>query len=109
MRSDQTRVTMIITLLTTPINIALNYIFIFGKFGAPELGGVGAGVATAITYWLVFLITVWIIANRKPFERFHLFNGWPKLEWLRWKEILIIGVPSEYPYLQKRVFFLLLQ
>lgn len=89
----QTRVTMIITLLTTPINIALNYIFIFGKFGAPELGGVGAGVATAITYWLVFLITVWIIAKRKPFERFYLFNDWPKLEWLRWKEILIIGVP----------------
>ncbi|KOP69639.1 multidrug transporter MatE [Lysinibacillus sp. FJAT-14745] len=89
----QTRVTMIITLLTTPINIVLNYIFIFGKFGAPELGGIGAGVATAITYWLVFLITVWIIAKRVPFERFRLFHDWPKLEWLRWKEISIIGVP----------------
>ncbi|MGE7129134.1 MATE family efflux transporter [Lysinibacillus xylanilyticus] len=89
----QTRVTMIITLLTTPINIVLNYIFIFGKFGAPELGGIGAGVATAITYWLVFLITVWIIAKRVPFERFRLFHDWPKFEWLRWKEILIIGVP----------------
>jgi len=89
----KTRVTMIITLLTTPINIVLNYIFIFGKFGAPELGGIGAGVATAITYWLVFLITVWIIATRVPFERFRLFHDWPKLEWLRWKEILIIGIP----------------
>ncbi|MFE3573965.1 MATE family efflux transporter [Lysinibacillus sp. NPDC059133] len=89
----QTRVTMIITLLTTPINIVLNYIFIFGKFGAPELGGIGAGVATAITYWLVFLITVWIIAKRVPFERFRLFHDWPTFEWLRWKEILIIGVP----------------
>ncbi|MGE7947060.1 MATE family efflux transporter [Lysinibacillus sp. NPDC093688] len=89
----KTRVTMIITLLTTPINIVLNYIFIFGKFGAPELGGIGAGVATAITYWLVFLITVWIIAKRVPFEHFRLFHDWPKLEWLRWKEILIIGVP----------------
>ena len=89
----QTRVTMIITLLTTPINIMLNYIFIFGKFGVPELGGVGAGVATAITYWLIFFITVWIIAKHVPFERFRIFHDWPKLEWLRWKEILIIGVP----------------
>ncbi len=89
----QTRVTMIITLMTTPINIVLNYIFIFGKFGAPELGGIGAGVATAITYWLIFMITVWIIAKRVPFERFRLFHDWPKLEWLRWKEILLIGVP----------------
>ncbi|QDQ03005.1 MATE family efflux transporter [Lysinibacillus fusiformis] len=89
----QTRVTMMITLLATPINILLNYLFIFGKFGAPELGGIGAGVATAITYWLIFFITVWIVAKRKPFERFRIFHEWPKLEWLRWKEILIIGVP----------------
>lgn len=89
----QTRVTMMITMLTTPINIILNYLFIFGKFGLPELGGIGAGVATAITYWLIFFITVWIIAKRVPFERFHLFHQWPKLEWLRWKEILLIGVP----------------
>jgi len=89
----QTRVTMMITLLTTPINIMLNYIFIFGKFGAHELGGIGAGVATAITYWLIFFITVWIIAKHVPFERFRIFHDWPKLEWLRWKEILIIGVP----------------
>jgi len=89
----QTRVTMIITLMTTPINIVLNYIFIFGKFGAPELGGIGAGLATAITYWLIFLITVWIIAKRVPFERFRMFHNWPKPAWLRWKEILLIGVP----------------
>jgi len=89
----RTRVTMMITMLTTPINIILNYLFIFGKFGLPELGGIGAGVATAITYWLIFFITVWIIAKRVPFERFHLFHQWPKLEWLRWKEILLIGVP----------------
>ncbi|KOS69783.1 multidrug transporter MatE [Lysinibacillus contaminans] len=89
----KTRVTMIITLLTTPINIFLNYIFIFGKFGAPELGGIGAGVATAISYWLIFFFTVWIVAKRVPFDSFRIFKDWPKLEWLRWKEILLIGVP----------------
>lgn len=89
----KTRVTMIITLITTPINIFLNYIFIFGKFGAPELGGIGAGVATAITYWLIFFITVWIVVKRVPFDHFRIFNDWPKLEWPRWKEILLIGVP----------------
>lgn len=34
----------------------LNYCFIFGKLGMPHLGGVGAGVATGITYWLEFAI-----------------------------------------------------
>lgn len=89
----KTRVTMMITLLATPINVLLNYIFIFGKFGIPALGGIGAGVATAITYWIIFFITVWIVAKRAPFARFQLFQNWPKLEWLRLQEILRIGVP----------------
>ncbi|GLC89139.1 MATE family efflux transporter [Lysinibacillus piscis] len=89
----KTRVTMMITLLTAPINIVLNYLFIFGKWGAPELGGIGAGVATAITYWMILFVTIWIIAKHTPFNRFRLFHDWPRLEWLRWKEILMIGVP----------------
>ncbi|MEG0260577.1 MAG: MATE family efflux transporter [Lysinibacillus sp.] len=89
----KTRVTMIITLIAAPINIFLNYVFIFGKFGVPALGGVGAGVATAITYWLIFFITVWIVAKHVPFESFRIFHEWPRLEWASWKGILLIGVP----------------
>lgn len=33
-------------------NIGLNYVLIFGKFGAPELGATGAGVASAISTWI---------------------------------------------------------
>lgn len=89
----KTRVTMIITLLTTPINIILNYLFIFGKFGFPELGGVGAGIASAITYWLIFFIALAIVAKRTPFAEFSLLCKWPKVNFAEWKEILRIGVP----------------
>lgn len=89
----KTRVTMIITLVATPINIFLNYIFIFGKFGMPAFGGVGAGIATAITYWIIFFFTVLIVAKRVPFARFQLFTNWSKPSWIRWKEILWIGIP----------------
>ncbi|HJV17238.1 MAG TPA: MATE family efflux transporter, partial [Bacillales bacterium] len=47
------RVSMVIVLTSLPINILFNYLFIFGKMGFPELGGIGAGIATAITYWLI--------------------------------------------------------
>src|SRR5690606_16117658 len=40
-----TRITMIITLLALPFNIFFNYVLIFGKFGFPQLGGIGAGYA----------------------------------------------------------------
>ena len=40
------------------INAFLNYAFIYGRFGAPELGGVGCGYATAIVMWLELLLMV---------------------------------------------------
>lgn len=46
-------------------NIPINYIFIYGHFGMPELGGVGCGVATASVYWLMFLgLWLWTKKSR---------------------------------------------
>ena len=41
--------TLIVMHLT---NIALNWVFIFGNLGAPELGATGAGLASAIATWV---------------------------------------------------------
>ena len=48
---------MIMSAMTIVINMALNYTFIFGNFGAPELGVQGAAVAT-LTSRSVELITI---------------------------------------------------
>lgn len=63
----KTRVTMMITLCSLPINFVLNYVFIFGKFGMPALGGVGAGLASALTYWCICIISFIIIRKRRRF------------------------------------------
>ncbi|WP_422123344.1 MATE family efflux transporter [Planococcus sp. X10-3] len=88
-----TRVTMVIMLLSAPINVFFNYLFIFGNFGFPELGGAGAGLASAITYWLVLLIGVVIIQTQSPFSGYRIFRNWEKISIVRWKEISRIGVP----------------
>lgn len=45
---------MIIAILAVFLNIPLNYIFIYGKFGLPAMGAVGCGIATSIVGWFMF-------------------------------------------------------
>lgn len=45
----ETRVPMVAGLTAVFVNLCLNYILIFGKFGAPELGVTGAAIATVIS------------------------------------------------------------
>ncbi|WP_371189264.1 MATE family efflux transporter [Thalassotalea maritima] len=61
-----TKPTMIIAGIALLINVPLNYLFIYGAFGAPELGGAGCGLATAIVYWCMFLgMLVYAIKSKK--------------------------------------------
>ena len=87
-----TRITMIIILLGLPVNAFFNYVLIFGKLGFPELGGVGSGYATAITFWLILLVSIWF-AMRVPFRSYQLFLRWPLPSLKAWWEQLRIGVP----------------
>lgn len=89
----KTRVTMFVTLLSAPINIFFNYLLIFGNFGFPELGGAGAGYASAITYWLILIIAIVIVHKQKPFHQYEIFKNWQKVMFIKWKDITKIGIP----------------
>lgn len=89
----RTKTSMFITLISLPVNVILNYLLIFGKWGFPELGGIGAGYATAITYWVITLIALFIIWKIEPFSNFHVFEKFQRISYKKWWEILKIGVP----------------
>ena len=87
-----THLTMRIYLLALPINACLNYVLIFGKLGLPRLGGIGAGVASGLTFWLLLAIFAWVVSRLEPFKSYHIFGFVrPVYSWL--KEYLRIGVP----------------
>lgn len=89
----KTSLSMIIILISLPINIVLNYVFIFGKWGVPAYGGIGSGIATAITYWIICFIAAIIVYQDQAIKIYAVFNNWAKPSLIAWWEQLKLGLP----------------
>ncbi|KOP82879.1 MATE family efflux transporter [Cytobacillus solani] len=89
----KTRVVMVILIVALPINLLFNYVLIFGRFGFPELGGAGGGYATAVTYWFILGMIIFVIKTQSPFSSFKVFASFKGFSLEKCKEILKIGVP----------------
>ncbi len=72
------RPSMLIGLASIPVNVAGNYVFIYGKLGFPAMGGVGCGWASALSLWFMcgcMLLTIWRIRSYKITHFFDLAKG----------------------------------
>ncbi|MGN0940691.1 MAG: MATE family efflux transporter [Selenomonadaceae bacterium] len=88
-----TRLTMCITLITVPINIFLNYLFMYGALGFPRLGGIGAGVGAAITWTLSLIINAFVVTHIDETKHYHVFENFPRPDFREWKKQLSLGIP----------------
>jgi len=85
--------TMIISIIGLLVNIPANYIFIYGKFGAPALGGAGCGLATAIVYCSMFICMLLYCFYSKILKQASLFTQIYLPEFSKIKHILALGIP----------------
>lgn len=96
---NRPRAIMIVSWICFVINIPLNWVFVYGKFGMPALGGAGCGLATAIVFWLNTLILAIYIAKDRYFKPFGLMDKFspPNLKTLI--EITRLGLPIGLSFL----------
>ncbi|HAJ48169.1 MAG TPA: MATE family efflux transporter, partial [Alphaproteobacteria bacterium] len=87
------RAALVVTVLMIAVNAGLNYVLIFGKFGAPALGIEGSGYASSIANAFGFVVLLGWVVLRAPFTRYHVARGnlWPS--WMRQKELIVLGLP----------------
>lgn len=88
---SDTRNPMKVSLIANLLNVGLNYLLIFGKFGFPELGLIGAGIATLISRVIMAMLMVFLV--RGSWRGFTFTFEVPILE-----KMLKIGLPSGLQY-----------
>ena len=99
MRSvESVRIGFVVSLSALACNLVLNYLLIFGHFGAPELGGVGAAIATLASRCIELVIAVVYVLCIDKKVRYRLIDRTPQLErsfTMReyWSNFAKVGLP----------------
>ncbi len=75
------------------INVFLNWVLMFGNLGAPALGAVGCGIASAITMWSIMIGLGIYMMRSKTYAPLKIFARVGKVRPDAIKEILVLGVP----------------
>ena len=94
-----TKVAMTIVVISNALNILLNWVFIFGKFGAPELGAAGAGLSTLIARSVTPVMMIAYFLSKKEFRSYFDYFSWRKMMGLSregnryCKELFRVGLP----------------
>ncbi|MEN3324594.1 MATE family efflux transporter [Mariniflexile soesokkakense] len=89
-----TRYPMYATILANVLNVVLNYLLIFGKFGFPEMGIVGAAYGTLISR-IIMVWYLWLLLKLKDKSKAYVLNlKFFVLDKLMLRKLLDLGMPS---------------
>jgi MATE family multidrug resistance protein len=87
------RAAMIVMLITIVFNATGDYALIFGHFGAPKLGILGAGIASASSYTFSFFAMLAVVYATPALRQFQIFQGFFTPHWKHLKEVFHLGMP----------------
>ncbi len=92
----KTRIVMCVDTGVALLNVALDYVWIFGEFGFPAMGIAGAGWATVVSLWVKALIYGLLVIQKKYRLEFRSMD----LRWNRplFGRLLYYGAPSGFQF-----------
>lgn len=87
------RPSMVLGVCGLILNIPVNYVFVFGKFGLPAMGGAGCGIASASVMWFMFLGFLWWVHYGPAYKECEIFKRFDWPNWFEIKSLLKVGIP----------------
>lgn len=102
---ERARAPLYVIIATTLLNAFLNWILIFGNWGAPRLELVGAGIASSLSHVAGFAMLVVYIRWEKTARRFRLFERFWNPYWDRLREIASLSWPISLTMMFEAMLF----
>ena len=91
---SQTKYPMYATIIANVVNIILNYLLIFGSFGFPKMGIVGAAIGTLVSR-IIMVAFIWmLLKKKKKFNDYVTGFNFKKIEKKVMQKIISLGFPS---------------
>jgi multidrug resistance protein, MATE family len=88
-----------ITLAAIPANAVLVYLLIHGAWVLPPLGLFGAGLATTIVNFGMFLAGLWFATASRPFAKYHVLGHLWRFDWAMMRQLIAIGAPISIAFM----------
>jgi MATE family multidrug resistance protein len=100
------RATLVVFVLGIGINALADYALMFGHFGFPRLGLIGAGVASATVSTFMFLALLSFVLIDRRLRRYRLLGRFWRADWSQLYEIVRLGLPIAVAHLAEVGMFL---
>lgn len=91
----RTRIVMICDVIAMLVNVPLSYVMVFGRFGFPELGILGAGLSTIISTLVGLLLFVGCYLQKEHRETFSVLRSF-RFEVGILRRFIRLGFPSGF-------------
>lgn len=92
------RLIMWVSLPAVPLNICLNYILMYGKFGLPVMGVKGIGLSTSFVSFLMFLSLFLYIKYHYHCRDYAIFRSRPSFDRSVFFHLVKVGWPAAFSY-----------
>ena len=89
------RTVPIMTVVTAvlPLNVMLNYGFLFGRLGFPALGAPGCGLGSAISFWVMFALLAGHTLYAPHYQRFEIWRAMERPSGTAIRGLVTLGLP----------------
>ncbi len=91
---SMTKYAMYVTLLANLVNIFFNYLFIYGNWGCPKLGVLGAGVGTLISRIVMPIMLYYMLKRLEKSKTYVTHISFKHIQSSMLKKISSLGLPT---------------